>query len=65
VNRIWKYSSLVDYGILLITATVNLLYLIVTLLVEFCAGPGKDMDSFVCTNVMNSSSVFLLYQSSE
>jgi hypothetical protein len=48
-----------------ISATVNILYLIVTFLVEFCAGPGKDMNSTVCSNVMSSSSVFLMYQSSE
>jgi hypothetical protein len=55
----------VDIGILLTTITVNILYLLVTLVVEFCAGPGKDMMSPTCEYASSSSSVYLLYQSSE
>jgi hypothetical protein len=34
-------------------------------MVEFCAGPGKNMMSPTCEYVFSSSSVYLLYQSSE
>jgi hypothetical protein len=48
-----------------VSFTVSILYLIVTLLVEYCAGPGKDLMSPTCEYALNSSSVYLLYQSSE
>jgi hypothetical protein len=44
---------------------VNILYLLVTLVVEFCADPGKDMMSPTCEYASSSSGVYLLYQSSE
>jgi hypothetical protein len=65
VNRIWKYPFAIDIGILVVSALVNVLYLIGTLLVEFCTGPGKDSNSPACSNVLNSSGVYLLYHSSE
>jgi hypothetical protein len=61
VNRIWKYPYAVDIGILLTTITVNILYLLVTLVVEFCTGPGKDLMSPTCEYSLDPSHVYLLY----
>jgi hypothetical protein len=44
-----------------VTAAVNLLYLIVTVLVEYCDGPGSE--SPTCYSAMRSQHVAQLYQS--
>jgi hypothetical protein len=64
VNRIWRYHYSVDIILVVVSSIIHLLYLIVTFLVEFCAGPGKHLNSPFCNTVLDSSSVYLLYQSS-
>jgi hypothetical protein len=48
-----------------VSFTVSIIYLIGTLLVEFCAGPGKYLISPTCEYALNSNSIYLLYQSSK
>jgi hypothetical protein len=60
VNRIWNYPYPIDIALLVVTASLNFLYLIVTGLVESCEGPASGS---TCHAVQRSQFVAQLYQS--
>lgn len=65
VGRITGYSEWIDVVLFSITTFVHISYLIVTLLVEYCSGPGSSINSSICYDAINSRIAQSFYQSSE
>jgi hypothetical protein len=60
VNRIWNYPYAIDIALLVVTASLNFLYLIVAVLVESCEGPASGS---TCYAAQRSQFLAQLYQS--
>lgn len=66
VGRIWPYTVLLDFLILLVTCFVNFGYLFVTLLVEYCEnlkGSSSTLQDS-CSNIISSKAISQLHQTS-
>ena len=63
-DRIWNYSRWIDLALIISTSAVNITYLVVTVTVEYCAGPGQEGSLVSCKSILESTGVFSLYHSS-
>jgi hypothetical protein len=64
VNRVWAYHIAIDMSLLAIVSLVNLSYLVVTVIVDFCTSIN-GLASSSCIDILSNKTVLSIFQSSE